>query len=317
MLLRFLCLSHTFISEGIEVLTEAMYDDILLTTDGSEHARRAAEHGAVLAREFDATAHVVNVVDIQAAGGPFDAGGVGKEFVNRLESEGEKSIEEIREILSDVPIQTKILRGTPSEEILVYAEKNDVDLIAMGTHGRKGVNRYTGSVARRVLRAADAPVLTVRATEDSRTPDSYDDVLVPTDGSEAAAEAIDHGVAIAEKSGGRVHTVNVADTGGITAALGSSRKEKLREKLKAEGEKAVKEVAAKAEKAGLETATAVVEGSPSKTLLSYAEKHGIDLIAMSTTGRTGIGEHLLGSTAERVIRRAETPVLAVGTGSRS
>jgi len=63
-----------------------MYDTILVPTDGSEHAVRAAEHARYLADAFDATVHVVTVVDVQTAAGPFDAGGVSAEFVARLES---------------------------------------------------------------------------------------------------------------------------------------------------------------------------------------------------------------------------------------
>ena len=70
-----------------------MYDTVLIPSDGSEHAVRAAEHGVYLARAFDATVHLLNVVDIQAAAGPFNAGGVSEAFVERLESDGRAAIE--------------------------------------------------------------------------------------------------------------------------------------------------------------------------------------------------------------------------------
>lgn len=312
-------LSHIFIPRDIQVVTKAMYNDILLTTDGSEHALRAAEHGAVLASAFDATAHVINVVDVRAAAGAFDAGGVGGEFVDRLEAEGRRSVEAVEAAVEDtdsVQVRKEVLRGDTTKEILGYVERLGVDLIAMGTRGRRGVSRYiTGSVTRRVLRLAEVPVLTARATEASEAPEGYDDVLVPTDGSEAAGEAVDDGVEVARRFGARVHAVSVVNTSGIAGGLGSARIAELRESIEEEVEGAVNEIAARAQEAGLETATELREGSPAESLLEYAKENGVDMIAMATTGRTGL-EHLLGSTAERVIRRSDAPVLAVNARSR-
>jgi nucleotide-binding universal stress UspA family protein len=62
-----------------------------------------------------------------------------------------------------VDIETVLRQGAPHTTILEYADEADVDLIVMGTHGRSGIHRYLlGSVTERVVRTADAPVLTVR-----------------------------------------------------------------------------------------------------------------------------------------------------------
>lgn len=145
-----------------------MYDTILVPVDGSEHSVRAAQHSIELAGQFDATVHLLHVVDVQTAAGPFDAGGVGQEFVSRLETEGQEVLEEVTDAVdgTDVSIPTALVRGRPSEAILDHAAEHDADLIVMGTHGRTGVGRHIlGSVAERTVRLADRPVLTVRATE--------------------------------------------------------------------------------------------------------------------------------------------------------
>jgi nucleotide-binding universal stress UspA family protein len=72
-----------------------MYDTVLIPTDGSDHSVRAAEHGHYLAQLFDATVHVINVVDIQGTAGMFDAGGIDQKFVDRLIEEGETAIETV------------------------------------------------------------------------------------------------------------------------------------------------------------------------------------------------------------------------------
>lgn len=289
-----------------------MYDTILVPTDGSEHAVRAAEHSLALAEAFDATIHVINVVDVQSVAGLFDAGGVDSSFVTRIKAEGEHAIQAIETAVGECEqIQTAVLEGDPSTTLLNYATEHDIDLIAMGTHGRTGFERYiTGSVTERVVRQANTPVLTVRATEQNREK-SYDDILIPTDGSEFAAAAIEHGVAIANQFDGRIHAVNVLNVGDMSVNPSYTPATELVERLKEDGKKATEQIETRARDAGCEVVTSVREGYPANELLGYTEEHDIDLIAMGTTGRTGLTRFLMGSTTERLIRHADVGVLAV------
>ena len=292
-----------------------MYDTILVPTDGSEHAVRAAEHALYLADAFDAVVHVVNAVDLQAEAGPFSAGGVDDEFVDRLTERGRETVAEIEAMVdASARIETAVVEGPPAEAILDYAADSDADLLAMGTHGRTGVSRYVwGSVAERVVRQAPVPVLTVRETARSRVGDGYDDVLVPTDGSESATAAVDHGLAIAAAAGARVHALNVIDVGDAATTPSVSPPTELLTDLEAEGERATEEIAARAREAGLDAVTEVREGYPADDVLDYVDDNDVDLVAMGTQGRTGLNRYLLGSTAERVVRHAEVPVVAVNT----
>lgn len=293
-----------------------MYDTILVPTDGSDHAVRAAEHGLYLARAFDATVHLLTVVDVQAAAGLFDAGGVDRAFVERLEASGEEAIDATEAVAGETDrVRTAMVRGTPSEAITEYAGEHGVDMIAMGTHGRTGLDRYVaGSVTERVVRRADVPVLTTRATERNPAASGYDEVLVPTDGSDHAAAAADHGLAIAERVGARVHALNVIELGRVTSARAPAAD--LRDRLEAEGERVTGTVATRAREVGLDAVTAVREGSPAKVLLGYADDHDVDLIAMGTAGRTGLDRYLVGSTTARTLRRADAAVLAINAGAR-
>ncbi|SFR66080.1 Nucleotide-binding universal stress protein, UspA family [Halogeometricum rufum] len=296
-----------------------MYDTILIPTDGSEHAVRAAEHGRYLARLFDATVHVVNVADVQAAAGVFGAGGVDEEFMSRLDAKGEEAIEAVEDALADADsVETAIVRGDPREAILEYAEKHDVELLAMGTHGRTGLSRYiTGSVTEHVVRTAEVPVLTVRATDRSEVVDGYDEILVPTDGSEPASAAVEHAIAIAQKAGARVHAVNVVDVGNVTASPTYTLPSEVIAELEENGQTMTEGIASQARAAGLDAVTEVREGFAARTLLDYAEENDVDAIAMGTAGRTGLDRYLLGSTTERVIRHSDVPVLAVNARERS
>lgn len=142
------------------------YDRILLPTDGSEQAELAAPQAHALASEYDATLDVVSVVDVQAEAGPFDAGGVSEDFVERLEADGaarvDSMLDRVRSLDADIHVETAVLRGRPHERLAEYVAEQDVDAIVMGAHGRSGFERGVyGSVTERVLRSVAVPVLII------------------------------------------------------------------------------------------------------------------------------------------------------------
>lgn len=140
-----------------------MYNDILVPTDGSTGARQALEHAITLATEQNATVHVVYVVN------PSYTAAEGMEYLlEALEEEGERTVESALDLSadSDVPMTTKVLRGTPYRKILEYAADHEIDLIVMGTQGRTGLDRFLlGSTTEKVVRTSEIPVLTVRRSD--------------------------------------------------------------------------------------------------------------------------------------------------------
>ncbi len=141
------------------------FERILVPTDGSEGARAAAEHAIELAVATGAALHVVHVVDVGAVG--FEGGSPG--VLEALEESGRNAIDEVvdRATGADLEaVEATVLSGTTARAILDYAEERDVDCIVMGTHGRTGVGRLLlGSVAERVVRLADIPVIGVKAAD--------------------------------------------------------------------------------------------------------------------------------------------------------
>ncbi|SDC25313.1 universal stress protein [Natrinema hispanicum] len=290
-----------------------MYDTILIPTDGSDHAARAAEHALTLAEWFDATVHAISVVDTDAASGMLSSGSIRREFMNQLEDGAERAVETIETMADDSSaVQTAVLRGKPKKKILAYATDIDAELIVMGTHGRSGVSRFVaGSVTEHVVRRAEIPVLTVRANERTEPADSYDEILVPTDGSDAAGTAVDHGLELARAADARVHAVTVLDTGDMAASPTLSPPTEVMKELETERQNATDEIATRAREDGLAATSTVLEGRPGDELLEYIDDHEIDLVVMGTHGRSGIDRLLLGSTTERLLRHASAPVLAV------
>ncbi|MFC7134965.1 MULTISPECIES: universal stress protein [Salinibaculum] len=143
-----------------------MYDDILLPTDGSPGMSSVVDHAVSLAETHDATVHGLYVVDtVSLADVPMETT---LEGVNRaLREEGEAAMEDLQQRADGVDVETTIIEGSPSREIVHYAEDTSCDVVVMGTHGRDGVSRLLlGSVAERVVRSSPVPVLTIRVGDE-------------------------------------------------------------------------------------------------------------------------------------------------------
>jgi nucleotide-binding universal stress UspA family protein len=134
----------------------------------------------------------------------------------------------------------------------------------------------------------------------------YGSILIPTDGSQATATAIEHGLGLARAYDATAHAISIIDS--RTFHLDSFATS-FEEAVKKEAEEAVESVIERATAYGVEVVSDVRRGYPSEAILEYADQHDIDLITMGTHGRTGLERALLGSVAHRVVRRARRPVL--------
>lgn len=144
-----------------------MYDDVLVPTDGSEGTTETLRHAVDLARNHDATLHTLAVVDERKAKNlPEERQDEALETMHRR---AERAVDEVvtRAEEVDIPVRTAVREGAPAERILDYAE--DVDVIAIGTHGRSDHERYVrlGSVAQRVVENARVPVFVVHIDGDT------------------------------------------------------------------------------------------------------------------------------------------------------
>ena len=130
---------------------------ILCAVDLSEHSKEVAEYAVLLAKGLKASQYVGFHVPPNTI----------ENFVGEIVTGAEKSMESfVAENFVGVEAKGQVLIGYAAEEILNRAREEKADLIVMGTHGRKGIDRILfGSVAEKVVKNADMPVLTVRPTE--------------------------------------------------------------------------------------------------------------------------------------------------------
>ncbi|WP_418280770.1 universal stress protein [Halorubrum sp. DTA98] len=139
----------------------------------------------------------------------------------------------------------------------------------------------------------------------------YDDVLVPTDGSEAVERAIDHAIRLATDHDATIHALYVVDRRIATANSGELHDEIVAD-LESQGEEAVATVADRAADAGLDVETSVRHGTPDKEIVAYADDEGMDVIVMSPEGKSPRERiRSLGSVSDRVADDASVPVFLI------
>ena len=141
---------------------------ILVPTDFSEGSETALEWATVLARDTGATLLLVHVEAV-----PLLPPGADFTHLDPPTAELAEQLERIVLADPDVPVVRRLLAGEPASVILRTAENENVDLIVMGTHGRRGITRLLmGSVAEEVVRKASCPVVTVKQPVNVTTPAS-------------------------------------------------------------------------------------------------------------------------------------------------
>lgn len=140
-----------------------MFETIVITTDGSESVERAVSVALDLAGTFDAAVHALYVVDSgEVESSPEE---LRDQMREALTARGENATAAVA-TRAEGSVTTAVREGRPANVISSYAREVDADVVAAGTRGRHGENRFLiGSVAERVVRTCPVPVLTVRQLE--------------------------------------------------------------------------------------------------------------------------------------------------------
>lgn len=201
------------------------------------------------------------------------------------------------------------------EAILGVAADRDVDLIVMGTHGRRGLSRLLlGSNTERVLRESRCHVVTVRANAAIPSDGTFRKLLVPVDYSDSARLGLDGALALAANRSAEIHLVHVIEplpamyfAGSVTTRfeLDGDLRVRVQERLRIWA----------GEPSGVQYV--VEEGHPAVEIARVADDRKVDLIVMSSAGMTAAEWLLVGSVTERVCRLANVPVLTMPKGDRA
>lgn len=197
--------------------------------------------------------------------------------------------------------------------ILRYARDHHIDLIVMGTHGRRGLRALVlGSVASEVVREAPCAVLTVRKDGDVG-PVSVHRILVPFDFSEYSREALRTALDVAGSTGAKIDLVHIVEDRFHPAFYGPFFQSvyDMEPDIEQRSERHLREEVVLLDADDMVASIKAFGGYPARDIPRYAENHETDLIVMSTHGLTGMEHFLMGSVAEKTVSHAPCPVLIV------
>lgn len=201
--------------------------------------------------------------------------------------------------------------GDPAEVILGIEQEQNVDLIVLGTHGRKGFQRVLhGSVAETVIRCSHCPVLTLRSAPDAKPPASQSGqkVLVPIDFSVHSLAALDLASTLAQAIQAEITILHVDDSNHTPIRV-SADGAPLLDTERMNQWNQLKGFVPRS--SGIRYEHKILPGPATKTIPQFANQSRYDYVVLGTHGRTGIGRALMGSVTEQVTRNSNCPVVAV------
>lgn len=290
---------------------------VLFARDFSTCSECALQYALEIAQTTGAVLHVLHADVLQE---------VLAEMPSAPATAGEKAREAMRRVLEkedlDSPFDPQNVRiehvlvrdAAPAPAILDYAASHDVDLIVMGTHGRRGMRRLLlGSVAREVVQRAPCPVLTVPRMPSMTTP-RFERLLVPVDFSDHAMVALSRAKALAATYGAQIELLHVIEehlrpafyTTGIFASIYDACPG-----IEATSQTFLQRLFKETPGPDVDVAYHVVPGRAEVAIVNQARQLDADAILMSTHGLTGLEHFLLGSVTEKVVNSAPCPVLTI------
>jgi nucleotide-binding universal stress UspA family protein len=295
-----------------------MLQNILVPCDGSAFSEQAIEPAADLARRANAHLHIVRVHESMWAG--FEKPLVhAHETDQALQLDEEAALAQLAERCERMEYfrpHTALLAAPVGDALREYVRSRNIDLVVMATHARDGIERIIlGSVADEMIRTADVPLLLIRPRADTHYAPARLDVrhiLIPLDGSPLAEAVIAPASRIAALTGARMTLLRVLQPfpvvlGGFDMPVYLTSDAAW---LDARRDGYLQRVAMQVRTQGSVVDVAEISAvNVARGILDYAATEAVDMIAMSTHGRSGLLRVLAGSVANAVMHDVMMPTM--------
>ena len=287
-------------------MAEITLRKILVTLDGSEIAENVLPYVRSLAPSFGSHVDVLGSV----------MGRKDRRLNRLLEDYISRTATNLQN--EGIKADPVVLYGNAADKILDHADKNNVDLIIMATHGRSGISLWwVGSVAEKVISATKSPMLLVPVKKADK-PEAVgkltiEKILVPLDGSDAGQAALPYAETLAKQMGASISLIQVIPSPATMdpSISGGPYWIKFVEAINDTAQDYLSGIAKKLTQQGIQTTYEVMSGDPAYKIIEHAEHERAGLIAMSTHGRTGIARWVLGSVTDKVMHGAKMPIWIV------
>lgn len=287
---------------------------ILVPLDGSALAERALPPAVTLAQAFSTTTpcelHLLRVVPpIMVALEPT----LYTETIHLGEEESKSYLAAVALDFADsgVPIIPAAETGSVAETILHYAQEHEINLIVISSHGRSGLSRWVyGSVTDKVLRQSCCATLIIREQVE-QIAGKFKKILVCLDGSTLAEKVLDSALSIAQCSQAEIVLLRVVEPANLLFDMetGDKVQESVNALERGEAEAYLNNLMQKIPPTEGALSSRTLLGAPADTIIDFAQEQQVDLIAMSSHGRSGVSRWIYGSVAEKVMRGAKCATL--------
>jgi nucleotide-binding universal stress UspA family protein len=299
-------------------------DDLLVAPDFSSVSDRAVRYALDMAARTGAPLHVLYAEVLHEADSDGETDRSPAHDLDAFRKELKEVGAVSAEALDAVSVKEETRRDvSAAPAIMSYAAEADVDLIALGTHGRRGPSRILlGSVAEEVVRRAEQPVLTVREEERDRpapSPEAIERILAPLDFSDYSRDALRAAKEFATVYDATIDALHVVPealhpafyVGGVKSIydMDPDIEETVQERLDT--------FVSETDGPAVEVRTNVRVGNAAPDIVEFVDENGVDLVTMSTHGHTGLDRFLLGSVAEKIVRHVRCPVITMKAFGRS
>lgn len=284
-----------------------MYNTILVGFDGSEYSKAAVIESSHWIRRHGGRLILVHAVDFDE-----EETAVTQEQKEKRLDIGKNICLQSREtaiVEFGIEAESIVCEGDPSEIIIDIAQEKDSDLIALGTHGRRGLKKLLmGSVTSKVIVNSPCDVLVVKKSCSECT-GKYESILAPFDGSEFSKRALNKACLLSKNDDAVVTVLYVMPR--YEEMIGFFRTKAIERSMIEEANKMLGSAQDLASKHGIILKTEIAEGHADDMIVQTAIRLENDLIVIGSYGWKGISKLIMGSTTERVIMNAACPVLAV------
>jgi len=285
------------------------YKKILVPQDGSVVAEAALAYAALIAGRNKAELVLLTVCDRD------------NETTTRpRQAYLEQKAEELR--AERLKVSTAVVCGNTVEQIAVYALRNMIDLLTISSHGYSGFKRLLlGSVAGRVIDYVKIPILLVKAGKAAKEKPELKRILLPMDGSQFSETSIPYAQSVIGGTDAEIELLTVAKPPLVPSDRSANIKpswEEYRDALVADAKEQAMAYLERVRTAFTDEKTSVkllVEmGKPADSIMQAAEREQVNLIALSSHGRTGAERVFYGSVARRLIDESGIPLLLIRPG---
>jgi nucleotide-binding universal stress UspA family protein len=199
--------------------------------------------------------------------------------------------------------------GSAVEGILEQIEKESYDLIIIGSHGKKGLQKWLGSVSRQVVSNTEVPVFI------SKKKTKGEKILFTTDGSNPAYSAIKHATSLFNLHEKEIFVMSVKENPEllpIEAALDKNWLDNIEKQQKIHATKAINKAKGHLELEGLTVENEMIAtGNPAQKIIELVNREDIDLVIMGARSKSNLSSILLGSVSKRVLENTHSDVLII------